>query len=222
MGFCLVIIFFCSGSHSKGWMSKVLNCIKEKRIEWALWRWHKSRGESPINVNAFCVTSTSLIRPHLLLSTKSVNRFLSSLIPWTYLLPMITLKGFFCPWDVSSRVAHPDLSPPRIVLFSLSFLRPCLDQQRSRAVLEVLGDIFDGELLVNLPCALKGEEMQFGMLLFFFLPVIHIHLQQTHRAHLQHWEQSGSQDMYAYFPAILPAESSYCGYLITPPDLTKQ
>lgn len=90
--FCLVIIFFCSGSHSEGWMGKVLNCIKEKRTVWALWRWHKRRGESTINVNAFRATSTSLIRPHLLLSTERVNRFLYSLVAWTYLLPMITQK----------------------------------------------------------------------------------------------------------------------------------
>ncbi len=100
-GFCLVIIFFCSGSHSKGWMGRVLNCILKKRTEWALWIWHKSKGESTINVNAFCVTYTSLVRPHLLLSTESVNRFPCSLVAWTYLLPMITLKGFFCPQDVS-------------------------------------------------------------------------------------------------------------------------
>lgn len=171
-GFCLVIIFFCSSSHSKGWMGKVLNCIKKKRTEWALCRWHKSRGESTINVNAFCVTSTSLIRPHLLLSTKSVNRFLCSLIDWTYLLPVITLKGFFCPWDVSLSVARPDPSLPLLILLFL-FLRPCLDQP-SRDVLEVLKDIFDCELHLNLPCALKGEEVLFGTFFPFLLSYIFI------------------------------------------------
>lgn len=133
-GFCMVIIFFCSSSHSKGWMGKVLNCIKEKRTEWALWRWHKSRGESAINVNAFCVTSTILIRPCLLLSRESVNSFLCSLVARTYLQPMITLKGFFCPWDVSLSVAHPDPGPPLLLLLSLSFLKPCLDHLKSRGL----------------------------------------------------------------------------------------
>ena len=129
--FCLVIIFFCSGSHSKGWMGKVLNYIKEKRTVWALWRWHKRRGESTINVNAFRATSTSLIRPHLLLSTERVNRFQCSLVAWTYLLPMITRKGFFCPWDESLSGARADPSPPLLVLPPpplFIFLRPCVDE----------------------------------------------------------------------------------------------
>lgn len=198
-GFCLVIIFFCSSSHSKGWMGKVLNCIKEKGTEWALWRWHKSRGESTINVNAFRVTSTSLIRPHLLLSTESVNRFLCSLAPWTYLQPMITLKGFFCPWYVSLSVARPDAGPP----FAHSAL-PFTPQTVFGSAEAVQGeDIFVGELAMNLPCVLKGEEIQFGTC---FLPsVIHIHPIQTHRAHWQHWEQQSSQGMYAY---IIPEQKS--------------
>lgn len=70
MRFCLAIIFFCRASHSEGWIGKVLNCIKVKRTEWALRRWHRSRGESAINVNAFSVSSTSSLRPHLLLPKK--------------------------------------------------------------------------------------------------------------------------------------------------------
>lgn len=118
----LAIIFFCRASHSKGWMGKVVNCIKgEKRTEWALWRWQKSRRENTINVNAFSVTSTCFLRPHLLLPTESVNRFPWSLVTWTYLMPIITLKGFFCPWDVSLSVVHPDPSLPMFD-FALPFI----------------------------------------------------------------------------------------------------
>lgn len=195
----------------RGAWAKCWTALRRKRTEWALWRWHKSRGESTINVNAFWVFSTSLIRPSFVIN--SVNRFLCSLMRWTYLLTMITLKGFFCLWDVSLSVARPDPSPPVLVLLSLSFLRPCLDQQKSRAVLQVLRDIFDGVLLVNLLCALKGEEMQFGKKILFFLPVIHIHPEQAHAAHLQHWEQSCTQDLYAYIISEQKC-STCCVYLL--------
>ena len=205
--FCLVIIFFCSSSHSKGWMGKVLNYIKEKRTVWALWRWHKRRGESTINVNAFRATSTSLIRPHLLLSTERVNRFQCSLVAWTYLLPMITRKGFFCPWDESLSGARADPSPPLLVLTPPPpFHIPqtlCGSTHKSGAALEVVRDIFDGELLMNLPRVLKGGRNVVWNSFFFlsFLPVIHIHPGQAHRANLEQWEQSSSQDMCAYITA---------------------
>lgn len=203
--FCLVIIFFCSGSHSEGWMGKVLNCIKEERTVWALWRWHKRRGESTINVNAFRATSTSLIRPHLLLSTERVNRFLYSLVAWTYLLPMITQKRILLSmrWELewgsgwSKPSSAHSYSPPPFI-----FLRPCVDQHRSGAALEVVRDIFDGELLMNLPRALKGgRNAVWNSFFLSFLPVIHIHPKQAHRANLEQWEQSSSQDMCAYITA---------------------
>lgn len=131
-GFCMVIIFFCSSSHSEGWMGKVLNCIKGKRTEWALWRWHKSRGESAINVNAFCVTSTILIRPCLLLSRESVNSFPRSLVAQyisaAYDNTKRILLSMRCELECSSSWSRPSSAP----LLSLSFLKPCLDHLRNR------------------------------------------------------------------------------------------
>lgn len=68
---------------------------------------------------------------------------------------------------------------------------------------EVLRDIFQGELLVNLPGALS--------LGFFFLPVIHIQTEQAQSAYLRQWEQSVSQGMRAYIicQSSLPAPGSY-------------
>lgn len=166
-GFSLVIIFFCSGSHSKGWMGKVLNCIKEKETEWAVWRWHKSCRERTINVNAFCVTSTILIRPHLLLLTVSVNRFPCSPIPWTYLQPMIALKGFLCPCVIWAGVQLL-LIPPSLCCFcsSFHFSGHVWIPTGVGLVLEVLRDFMWRTSHEPFP-VLKGEEMQMEVFSFF-------------------------------------------------------
>ena len=131
----MVINFFCSSSHSKGWMGRVLNCIKNDGTEWALQKWHKSRGECTINVNAFCVTSYSLIRSCLLLSAEGINRFLCR--PYTLNKSAASdntkmiLLFMKCELESSSQ----------LVLLYLSFLRLCLRnqqrwyQQRNMAVL---------------------------------------------------------------------------------------
>lgn len=209
--FCSAIISFCRASHSKGWMGKVLNCIKEKRTEWALWRWHKSRGESTINVNAFSVTSTSFLRPYLLLPTEGVNRFPRSLVPWTYLMPIITLRGFFCPLDVSLSVPRPDPSLP-MLHFTLPFILQTLcGSTEDRALLEVWRDIFDGELLMNLPCALKGEKNAVWNFFLFFLSYIFIPSRPMEPIHSSESRAACRTCMHILYlnKSAVPAESSY-------------
>lgn len=125
-------LFSSAGLHTvRGEWAKCWTALRKrkekKRTEWALWRWHKSRGESGINVNAFSVTSTSFLRPRLLLPIESVNRFLRRPEPWTYLMPIIALKGFFCPRHTSWW--------SKACLGSVLLLRPCVDPQKSRVAL---------------------------------------------------------------------------------------
>lgn len=114
-------LFSSAGLHTvRGEWAKWWTALREKKNRVSTLKMTQKQ-KNTINVNAFSVTSTSFLRPHLLLPTESVNRFPWSLVPGTYLMPIITLKGFFCPWDVSLSVVHPDPSLPMFD-FALPFI----------------------------------------------------------------------------------------------------
>lgn len=184
MRFCLAIIFFCRASHSEGWIGKVLNCIKVKRTEWALWRWHRSRGESAINVNAFSVSSTSFLRPHLLLPKKVLIDSCGTSSP-EHICCLYTKRIFLsmrceleCRSSWSQSVSAHFYSP----FYSLDLVQI----NRSVGLYMRCTGIF---LMANSSwtfLCVEGREKKCSLELFSFIPVIHIHPEQAHRAHLQY------------------------------------
>lgn len=102
VGFVWSLISSAALHTVRGEWAESWGALKRTDVDTPVMSQKQSKRKSAINVNAFCVISTSLIRSCLLLSTKSIHR----LTPWTCLQSTRALKGFLCLWYVSFRAVY--------------------------------------------------------------------------------------------------------------------